>query len=267
VLQPWYFSRLAFGGYALGTALLSFFVYRLRTHQIRRRNLELERIVAERTRELAEASAAKSEFVASMSHEIRNPMNGVIGLVNLLREQPALPRQANYLRLLHNCAEQLRATVDDILDFSKIEARRVAVEATTFDLLDTLEAAAATVDPAGTSIVFLEKPPAGVSLRGDAAEAAPDLCQLPQQRPEIRRAARRAREHDSHAGRKRDPPHAWRHQLRAHDREGQARRALPKFHTRRRCRRTQHPRHRSGSRDLPALRGDGRRSRRREHQR
>lgn len=170
VLQPWYFSRLAFGGYAFGTALLSFFVYRLRTHQIRRRNLELERIVAERTRELAEASAAKSEFVASMSHEIRNPMNGVIGLVNLLREQPALPRQANYLRLLHNCAEQLRATVDDILDFSKIEARRVAVEATTFDLLDTLEAAAATVDPAGTSIVFIEKPPAGVSLRGDAAK-------------------------------------------------------------------------------------------------
>ena len=170
VLQPWYFSRLAFGGYALGTALLSFFIYRLRTHQIRRRNLELERIVAERTRELAEASAAKSEFVASMSHEIRNPMNGVIGLVNLLREQPALPRQANYLRLLHNCAEQLRATVDDILDFSKIEARRVAVEATTFDLLDTLEAAAATVDPAGTAIVFLEKPPVGVSLRGDAAK-------------------------------------------------------------------------------------------------
>ena len=97
-------------------------------------------------------------------------MNGVIGLVNILREQPVLPRQANHLRLLQNCAEQLRATVDDILDFSKIEARRVAIEKTTFDLLDTLEASAATVDPSGTAITFLDKPPAGVSLRGDAAK-------------------------------------------------------------------------------------------------
>lgn len=170
VLPPWYYSRTAFGGYFFATVLLSFFTYRLRTHQIRRRNLELERIVKERTHELAEASAAKTEFLASMSHEIRNPMNGVIGLVNILREQPGLPRQANTLRLLHGCAEQLRATVDDILDFSKIEARRVGLEISTFDLLDTLEAAAATIDPVGASVVFTEKPPAGVSLRGDAAK-------------------------------------------------------------------------------------------------
>lgn len=170
VLAPWYLSRVAFGGYTLGVGLLSFFVYRLRTHQIRERNLELERIVAERTRELAEASAAKSEFVASMSHEIRNPMNGVIGLVNILREQPVLQRQVSHLRLLHSCAEQLRATVDDILDFSKIEARRIAIEKTTFDLFDTLEAAAVSVDPGGTAITFLDRTPAGVSLRGDAAK-------------------------------------------------------------------------------------------------
>ncbi|MBC7368829.1 MAG: response regulator [Undibacterium sp.] len=170
VLAPWYLARTALGGYALGTALFSFFIYRLRTHQIRRRNLELERIVAERTRELAEASAAKSEFVASMSHEIRNPMNGVIGLVNILRDQPVLPRQANHLRLLQSCAEQLRATVDDILDFSKIEARRIGLEKTTFDLCDTLEAAAASVDPGGTAITFVDKIPTGVSLRGDAGK-------------------------------------------------------------------------------------------------
>jgi signal transduction histidine kinase/DNA-binding response OmpR family regulator len=170
VLPPWYASPSAFVSYILGTGLFAFFTYRLRTHQIRRRNLELERIVKERTSELAEASAAKTEFLASMSHEIRNPMNGVIGLVNILREQPGLPRQANTLRLLHGCAEQLRSTVDDILDFSKIEARRVGLEESTFDLLDTLEAAAATVDPIGSSITFAQKPPAGISLRGDAAK-------------------------------------------------------------------------------------------------
>ncbi len=170
VLVPWYWSRTAIGGYAVGALLLSFAGYRLRTHQIRQRNAELERIVAQRTKALAEASAAKTEFLASMSHEIRNPMNGVIGLVNILREQQALPKQANTLRLLHGCAEQLRSTVDDILDFSKIEARKVGVDISTFDLLDTLEAAAATVDPSGGSITFADKPPSGLSLRGDAAK-------------------------------------------------------------------------------------------------
>ncbi|MCX6952928.1 MAG: response regulator [Verrucomicrobia bacterium] len=170
VLPPWYQSPLAFGGYAVFAGVFGFVTYRLRTHQIRRRNQELERIVEQRTRALAEASAAKTEFLASMSHEIRNPMNGVIGLVNILREQPGLPRQANTLRLLHGCAEQLRSTVDDILDFSKIEAGRVGLELSTFDLLDTLEAAAATVDPGGASVVFADKPPAGVTLRGDAGK-------------------------------------------------------------------------------------------------
>ena len=170
VLPPWYATTTAIGGYIVGAVLFSFVTYRVRTHQIRRRNRELERIVAVRTHELAEASAAKTEFLASMSHEIRNPMNGVIGLVNILREQPGLPRQANTLRLLHGCAEQLRATVDDILDFSKIEARRVGLELSTFDLCDTLEAAAATVDPTGASITFADKLPVGVALRGDAAK-------------------------------------------------------------------------------------------------
>ena len=170
VRPPWYFSTLAFGGYAVCGALLSFFIYHLRTQQIRRRNRELEAIVAARTRELAEASAAKSEFVASMSHEIRNPMNGVIGLVNILRDQPVLPRQVNHLRLLQSCAEQLRATVDDILDFSKIEARRIAIEINDFNLKETLEAAAISVDPAGSKICFTDGTPDGVNLRGDAGK-------------------------------------------------------------------------------------------------
>ncbi len=170
VLPPWYASSGAFAGYGV-LALLSFYsLYRFRTHQIRQRNLELERLVEKRTHELAQASAAKTEFLASMSHEIRNPMNGVIGLVNILREEPLGPRQARTLKMLHGCAEQLRTTVDDILDFSKIEAGRVVLERTTFDLLDTLEASAATIDPSGAKIRFIEKPPANLSLVGDAGK-------------------------------------------------------------------------------------------------
>ena len=170
VLPPWYASPLAIVGYVALAGLSSFLIYRLRTHQIRQRTILLERTVEERTHALAEASAAKTEFLASMSHEIRNPMNGVIGLVTILREQPATPRQEHNLRLLHSCAEQLRSTVDDILDFSKIEAGHITLESIPFDLRDTLEAAAATVDPAGAQIKFLEKLPANIALRGDAAK-------------------------------------------------------------------------------------------------
>ena len=170
VLPPWYATGTAIAGYVALAAVGFFGIYRLRTRQIRRRTAELERIVEERTHALKEASAAKTEFLASMSHEIRNPMNGVIGLVDILREQPALPRQADTLRLLHHCADQLRTTVDDILDFSKIEAGRIELEAVAFDLRDTLEAAAVTIDPTGEKISFIDKPPHGVALVGDVGK-------------------------------------------------------------------------------------------------
>ena len=170
VLPPWYASPGAFAAYAALGLLSGYSLFRLRTHQIRQRNLVLEKLVQQRTSELAQASAAKTEFLASMSHEIRNPMNGVIGLVNILREETPTPRQAHTLKLLHGCAEQLRSTVDDILDFSKIEAGHVVLERTTFDLLDTLEASAATVDPSRRKIQFVDRPPAGLSLRGDAGK-------------------------------------------------------------------------------------------------
>jgi signal transduction histidine kinase/CheY-like chemotaxis protein len=170
ILPPWYASKTALASDLALAALAAYLIYRLRTHQIRRHNLELERLIAERTRELAKASAAKSEFLASMSHEIRNPMNGVIGLVTILRDQTTSPKQANTLKMLHNCAEQLRSTVDDILDFSKIEAGGTVLQSSTFDLRDTLEAAAATVDPAGTTIRFLDPTPPHLSLQGDAGK-------------------------------------------------------------------------------------------------
>ncbi|MBI5767571.1 MAG: response regulator [Verrucomicrobia bacterium] len=170
VLPPWYATRSAVAGYLALAAAGFYGLYRLRTHNLRRRTAELERIVEERNHALKEASEAKTEFLASMSHEIRNPMNGVIGLVDILREQPASPRQEQTLRLLQHCADQLRSTVDDILDFSRIEAGRVALERAAFDLGDTLEAAAVTIDPAGTRIAFLDRPPPGLTLVGDVGK-------------------------------------------------------------------------------------------------
>lgn len=167
VLPPWYATGPAMLAY-FGLAGMSFYGwYRYRTHTLHRRTAELERIVQDRTRALFQASAAKSEFLAAMSHEIRNPMNGVIGLVENLQDQPHSPRQAYTLRMLQNCADQLRTTVDDILDFSKIEAGKVELESVEFDLRDTLEAAAVTVDLDRDKIRFVDPPERGIRLVGD----------------------------------------------------------------------------------------------------
>ena len=76
-----------------------------------------------------EASRAKSMFLATMSHEIRNPMNGVIGMVDLLAFTRLDEEQQHLLRHIRISADSLMRVINDILDFSKLEAARMDVEA------------------------------------------------------------------------------------------------------------------------------------------
>ena len=124
---PWYLRWPSVIAYCVVASGLGYGGYRLRMRRVMRRNLALEALVRARTSELEKANAAKSEFLAMMSHEIRNPMNGVVGLVANLREMVTAPRERYTLGLLARCAEQLRATVDDVLDFSKIEAGEIDI--------------------------------------------------------------------------------------------------------------------------------------------
>ena len=150
--QPWYFSYLGITFFALVGSLIFYGLLKLRTGRIMAHNRELELKIVDRTKELAKANAAKSEFLAAMSHEIRNPMNGVIGIVKILQEAKLGSREKYYLTTLHRCAEQLRTTVDDVLDFTKIEAGTITLHPDTFDLAESISATITAVDLAGNRL-------------------------------------------------------------------------------------------------------------------
>ena len=89
------------------------------------------------------ANAAKSAFLSSMSHELRSPLNTLLGFARLMERQPALPDETREdLAIILRSGEHLRALINQVLDLAKIEAGRVVLNVTDFDLhalLDELE--------------------------------------------------------------------------------------------------------------------------------
>ncbi|MBF0126619.1 MAG: response regulator [Magnetococcales bacterium] len=87
----------------------------------------------ERARDAAEAAnQAKSTFLAVMSHEIRSPMNGVIGMADLLAASELNGTQRQYVEIILRSGHALLALLNSILDFSKVEAGAMELERTRF---------------------------------------------------------------------------------------------------------------------------------------
>jgi two-component system sensor histidine kinase RpfC len=81
-----------------------------------------------------EANLAKTSFLANMSHEMRTPLNGIVGVVDLLRTTAMSAQQTELVGLLRHSISVLRSLVDDVLDITKIEAGRLTIEVAPFDL-------------------------------------------------------------------------------------------------------------------------------------
>lgn len=96
--------------------------------EARESNLAAARDAAEET------AKAKAAFLARMSHEMRTPMNGVLGLAEMLADRDLDDESKEFARTIRDSAEALLTIVNDTLDVSKIEAEKVELRSELFDL-------------------------------------------------------------------------------------------------------------------------------------
>ena len=132
VVPPWWRSGGALLLYLLGALLaLAALAWSVRTRLRRRQRWQLTL----HKQQLAEqASEAKSRFLATLGHEVRTPMTGVLGMSELLLATPLDERQNGYASAIHQAGLHLLRLVNDTLDLARIEAGRLELEIAVFDL-------------------------------------------------------------------------------------------------------------------------------------
>lgn len=90
-------------------------------------------------------SAVKSQFLATMSHEMRTPLHGILGVTRLLRSErldDAAASRGHRLEMIERTGEHLLGLINDVLDYSKIEGGHLRVEPVDFDLAALVESVA-----------------------------------------------------------------------------------------------------------------------------
>ncbi|MDG6098404.1 response regulator [Alteromonas sp. ZYF713] len=125
---------------------------KLATAEIEQSNLRLEATVNERTQELKtardkalEVSDLKTNFISTISHEMRTPLNGIVGAVSLLKAQSLNTQQGELVRMAENSVDALRRLINDVLDLSKIEAGKLEFQHRNFNPEALLESIASTM--------------------------------------------------------------------------------------------------------------------------
>ncbi|KAJ5576840.1 hypothetical protein N7535_003766, partial [Penicillium sp. DV-2018c] len=119
-----------------------------------------------------DAARAKSIFLANISHDLRTPMNGVIGLSELLKGTPLDKEQDEYVESIRVCADTLLTLINDILDFSKLEAGKMKISTVPLNLRETISEVVRALrythrDKGLVTIENLEKVPADLVVLGD----------------------------------------------------------------------------------------------------
>jgi CheY-like chemotaxis protein len=99
----------------------------------------LAKLVAEQTEEVRKASEAKSRFIANMNHEMRTPMNVIVGLTGLMLEEASVPANVReMLKKISTAGNTLMGLINDVLDISKTEAGKLELMRVEYDVAGLL---------------------------------------------------------------------------------------------------------------------------------
>lgn len=196
VLIPMSLSLIRRGdefGWLVGMGGLGFLIVLLiESHRSERRLVELlwlryitDRVAHERAAALKLAeqhSAFKSQFLATMSHEMRTPLHGILGLTRQIRRIEPLAESRRKLELVERSGQHLLTVINDVLDLSKIEAGRIQIEKRAFDLAtlinDAAELAAVQAADKGLALDIDLQLPRPCWVEGDSARISQVLHNL-----------------------------------------------------------------------------------------
>jgi two-component system, sensor histidine kinase and response regulator len=109
-------------------------------------HLSLQQTLVELRQSNAEMEAAResatryqTEFISNITHELRTPMNGVIGMADLLLHTHLDPDQHEFARFIRQSGDSMMTIIDDVLDFSEIEVGKLSIEVIDFDLIEMIQ--------------------------------------------------------------------------------------------------------------------------------
>ena len=126
-------------------------LFRNQVSELKRMNVEMDtaRRDAEQARKEAEqANAAKQEFLSSMSHDIRTPMNAILGMTSLAIDHADHPEQVqNYLHKIALSSKHLLGLINDVLDISKIESGKMALNVEPVSLREVMDCIVNIIQP------------------------------------------------------------------------------------------------------------------------
>lgn len=163
--------------YGITATVISYFAA-----QHRRASFITEKKFEKAMREAKKANKTKSTILATMSHEVRTPLNGILGFVTLMQNTKLTAKQKDYIETVKYSGETVLAILNDILDFSKTEAGKFDIEHVDFNLerliRSVLMLMTSRAEEKGLTLDFIVAPDIPVFVKSDPTRIRQVLLNL-----------------------------------------------------------------------------------------